>query len=93
MSGYAVVDVAIGLSFVFLILSIFATSIVEAVAGLLSYRAKSLEDWLAQNLTTKAPAGRTDRIRRLVEEPSQVAPAPETGGRRSTSSAIRSSTP
>ena len=77
MSGYAVVDVAIGLSFVFLILSIFATSIVEAVAGLLSYRAKSLEDWLAQNLTTKAPAGRTDRIKRLVEEPSQVAPAPE----------------
>ena len=44
MSGYPAVDVAIGLSFVFLILSILATSIVEAVAGLLSYRAKSLED-------------------------------------------------
>lgn len=54
MSGYPAVDVAIGLSFVFLILSILATSIVEAVAGLLSYRAKSLEDWLAENLTTKA---------------------------------------
>jgi hypothetical protein len=38
------VDVAIGLSFVFLTLSVFATSIVEAVAGLPSYRAKSLED-------------------------------------------------
>ena len=78
MSGYAVVDVAIGLSFVFLILSVFATSIVEAVAGLLSYRAKSLEDWLAQNLTTKAPAGRADRIKRLVEEPGREPPAPET---------------
>ena len=53
VSGYPAVDVAIGLSFVFLILSILATSIVEAVAGLLSYRAKSLEDWLAENLTTQ----------------------------------------
>jgi hypothetical protein len=44
VSGYAVVDVAIGLTFVFLTLSVFATSIVEAVAGLPSYRAKSLED-------------------------------------------------
>jgi hypothetical protein len=65
MSGYAVVDVAIGLSFAFLILSVFATSIVEAVAGLLSYRAKSLEDWLAQNLTDDVeapPAGLGARI-------------------------------
>lgn len=62
MSGYAVVDVAIGLSFVFLILSVFATSIVEAVAGVLSYRAKSLEDWLAANLTSGAhpPAAADD---------------------------------
>ena len=65
MSGYPVVDVAIGLSFVFLILSILATSIVEAFAGLVSYRAKSLEDWLAANLTTEAdtlPDGREARI-------------------------------
>jgi hypothetical protein len=54
MSGYAIVDVAIGLSFVFLVLSVFATSIVEAVSGLLSYRAKSLEDWLAANLTQES---------------------------------------
>jgi hypothetical protein len=65
MSGYAVVDVAIGLSFVFLVLSVFATSIVEAVSGLLSYRAKSLEDWLAANLTPHAeprPAGLPARV-------------------------------
>jgi hypothetical protein len=65
MSGYAVVEVAIGLSFVFVILSVFATSIVEAVAGLLSYRAKLLEDWLAHNLMAdpvRPPAGRGARI-------------------------------
>jgi hypothetical protein len=50
MSGYAVVDVAIGLSFVFLIISTFATAIVEAIAGILKKRASSLESWLAGNL-------------------------------------------
>jgi len=67
MSGYAIVDVAIGLSFVFLVLSVFATSIVEAVSGLLSYRAKSLEEWLAANLTTAGDAPRPDRRTRLVD--------------------------
>ena len=65
MSGYAIVDVAIGLSFVFLVLSVFATSIIEAVSGLLSYRARSLEEWLAANLTTDAepqPAGLAARV-------------------------------
>jgi hypothetical protein len=65
MSGYAILDVAIGLSFVFLVLSVFATSIVEAVSGLLSYRAKSLEDWLAANLTPESeprPAGIGPRV-------------------------------
>jgi hypothetical protein len=61
------VDVAIGLSFVFLTLSVFATSIVEAVAGLLSYRAKSLEDWLAQNLSTKGDAPKAGRRTRLAQ--------------------------
>ena len=60
-------DVAIGLSFVFLTLSVFATSIVEAVAGLLSYRAKSLEDWLAQNLSTKGDAPKAGRRTRLAQ--------------------------
>jgi hypothetical protein len=61
------VDVAIGLSFVFLILSVFATSIVEAVAGLLSYRARSLEDWLAQNLSTKGDGPKPGRRARMAE--------------------------
>jgi hypothetical protein len=50
MSGYAVVDVAVGLSFVFLILSTFATAAVEAIAGKLKKRASSLESWLAGNI-------------------------------------------
>ena len=51
MSGYAVVDVAIGLSFVFLVISTSATApIVEAIAGILKKRASSLESWLAGNL-------------------------------------------
>ena len=52
MSGDPVVDIAIGLGFFFLVLSVLAMSIVEAVAGLLSYRARLLEDWSAENLTT-----------------------------------------
>ena len=67
MSGYPVVDVAIGLSFVFLVLSVFATSIVEAVAGILSYRARSLEDWLAQNLSTKGDGPRPGRRARMAQ--------------------------
>ena len=70
MSGYPAVDVAIGLSFVFLVLSISATSIVEAVAGLLSYRARSLEDWLAQNLTTKGNEPRPARGARMAQRAS-----------------------
>ena len=93
MSGYPVVDVAIGLSFVFLILSVFATSIVEAVAGLLSYRARSLEDWLAQNLSTKgdcqARAARQDGAERRIGQAIRGArrdgngagPDPRAGGR------------
>jgi hypothetical protein len=82
VSGYPVVDVAIGLGFVFLTLSVFATSIVEAVAGLLSYRAKSLEDWLAQNLTTKGDApkpGRKARIAQRAESAKAVAAHAVTG--------------
>jgi hypothetical protein len=82
VSGYPVVDVAIGLSFVFLTLSVFATSIVEAVAGLLSYRAKSLEDWLAQNLTTKGDApkpGRKVRIAQRAESAKAVVAHAATG--------------
>lgn len=41
MSGYAVVDVAIGLSFVFLVISASATTIVEAIAGLLKKRLRA----------------------------------------------------
>jgi len=67
VSGYPVVDVAIGLSFVFLILSVFATSIIEAVAGILSYRAKSLEEWLAQNLSTKGDAPKAGRRVRMAQ--------------------------
>jgi hypothetical protein len=64
VSGDPVVDVAIGLSFLFFVLSVLAMSIVEAVAGLLSYRARSLENWLAENLTThqESPLNRTARI-------------------------------
>jgi hypothetical protein len=56
MSGYAVVDVAIGLSFIFFLLSVVATAIVEAVAGVFKYRARALEGWLAQSLAGAAPS-------------------------------------
>jgi hypothetical protein len=64
VSGYPVVDVAIGLSFVFFTLSIFATSLIEMLAGLSRYRARSLERWLAENLVDVPDADRDARKKR-----------------------------
>lgn len=51
MSDIPALDVAIGLSFVFFILAVFATAITEAIASACNLRAKTLEGWLKDNLT------------------------------------------
>jgi hypothetical protein len=47
LSGYPAVDVAVGLAFMFFLLSTAVSSINEAVATALGWRAKTLEDGLA----------------------------------------------
>ena len=50
LTGLPALDFAIGLSFVFLLLSVFASAIQEYVAGILNLRAKTLEKGLANML-------------------------------------------
>jgi hypothetical protein len=59
LTGLPALDVAIGLSFVFLLLSLVASTLQEFIANLLSLRAKTLEQGLRNMLadSTPAPAG------------------------------------
>jgi len=50
LTGLPALDFAIGLSFVFLLLSVFASAIQEYIAGILNLRAKTLEKGLANML-------------------------------------------
>jgi hypothetical protein len=59
LTGIPALDVAIGLSFIFLLLSLAASAVQEFIANLLSLRAKVLERGLRNMLAdqTDAPAG------------------------------------
>jgi hypothetical protein len=57
LSESSVIDVAIGMSFTFFVLALFASAINEAVAGALGTRSKTLQGWLRDNLAGPA-AGR-----------------------------------
>jgi hypothetical protein len=46
MTSFPAVDVAIGLSFVFFLLSVLSTTITETLARVMKTRAKTLESWL-----------------------------------------------
>src|ERR1700749_4466553 len=46
MTSWPVLDVAIGLSFLFFILSIVCSSLNEGIATVLNWRAKTLEQWI-----------------------------------------------
>jgi hypothetical protein len=63
LTGLPALDFAIGLSFVFLLLSVFASAIQESIAGVLNLRAKTLEKGLANMLEA------------FPEEPPPAAPA------------------
>ena len=58
LTGLPAFDVAIGLSFVFLLLSLVASTVQELTANLLSLRAKVLERGLRNMLADSAPAPR-----------------------------------
>jgi hypothetical protein len=56
LTGLPALDVAIGLSFIFLLLSLTASAIQEYIANLLSLRAKVLQRGLRNMLTQESPA-------------------------------------
>lgn len=57
LSENSVLDVAIGMSFIFFVLAVFATAISEAIAAILQTRSKSLEGWLTDNLANPDATG------------------------------------
>lgn len=64
MSDIPALDVAIGMSFVFFVMAVFATAITEAVASILGTRSRTLEGWLKDNLTPPAGSGKEFRTGR-----------------------------
>jgi hypothetical protein len=57
LTGYAPLDIAIGLSFVYLLFSIFCSAVQEAIAGAFALRAKTLEEALRNLLEDDGAAG------------------------------------
>jgi hypothetical protein len=52
MTSFPALDVALGVSFVFLVLSVVATAATESVARIFKWRARTLEHWLQDGLST-----------------------------------------
>jgi hypothetical protein len=67
LTGFPAVDVAIGLAFLFFLLSTACSAINEAIAAMLGWRAKTLEDGLARMLGDKPKAWWTRAAGRVVE--------------------------
>jgi hypothetical protein len=57
LTGYAPLDIAIGLSFVYLLFSVFCSAVQEAIAGVFEWRAKTLEVALRNLLEDNGAAG------------------------------------
>jgi hypothetical protein len=67
LTGFPALDVAIGLAFLFFLLSTACSAINEAIAAMLGWRAKTLEDGLARMLGDKPKAWWTRAADRVVE--------------------------
>jgi hypothetical protein len=57
LTGYAPLDIAIGLGFVYLLFSVFCSAVQEAIAGVLEWRAKTLEKALHNLLEDDGASG------------------------------------
>ena len=68
LTGLPALDLAIGLSFIFLLLSLLASAVQEAIAAVLALRAKTLEKGL-RNMLEGASGGPTDAVAALYEHP------------------------
>jgi hypothetical protein len=55
LASNSVIEVAIGMSFLFFILAVFATALQEAAAAVFGFRSKMLGQWLNDNLQTAGP--------------------------------------
>jgi hypothetical protein len=81
VTGWPVLDVAIGLSFMFFVLSIVCSSLNEGIATVLNWRAKTLELWIGNVLSDPtqlqriAPAIKDNLARANVPENAQAAVA------------------
>ena len=56
LASNSIIEVAIGMSFLFFILAVFATALQEAAAAFFGFRSKMLGSWLEDNLKTPARA-------------------------------------
>jgi len=54
VSENSLIDIAIGMSFMFFVLALFASAINEAISAALGTRSKTLEGWLKENLADAA---------------------------------------
>jgi hypothetical protein len=57
LSGFAPLDIAIGLTFVYVLLSVFCSAVQEAIAGVFAWRAKTLEEALRNLLEDNGASG------------------------------------
>jgi hypothetical protein len=57
LTGYAPLDIAIGLSFVYVLFSVFCSAVQEAIAGVLQWRARTLEEALRNLLEDNGASG------------------------------------
>src|SRR4051794_7574060 len=82
LTGFPAIDVAIGLAFMFFLLSTVSSAVNEAIASLLGWRAKTLEqaishllgdDDLTDELRRRFLSMRLDKAK--IEEQKQPAPA------------------
>ena len=67
MTSFPAVDVAIGLSFAYFLLSVLSTTITETLARVMKTRAKTLESWL--KAVFHDPAGAADHYENFLGTP------------------------
>jgi len=67
-TGYPIVDIAIGMSFIFFVVSTVASAIVEAISGLVSQRSTGLEKWLRSNISDD-PAEGERQAKAILDSP------------------------
>jgi hypothetical protein len=55
MTGFAFLDLIIGVSFVYLILSVFCSTLYEIIAGFLNFRSNIMEEWVRTSFPEDVP--------------------------------------